>query len=168
MLVDIVLQCRDIAAVTVAADYAVFRESGLGKLFHRCLLDVLSDTHLQIAGIAMSIQGQRHKNFRLFCATPPLLSCGWAPKVRIVKLNNAFQPMLRVALPHGRADSHEHIPGRLIGDASLGRKLYRGNAPLVAANQVEGQKPGGQAHMAPMEHRPRSHRGLSAALGTLA
>ena len=56
VLVGIVPQNRDIAAITIAADDAALLHSGIGKFLHRGLLDILGHTHLEILWIAVFIQ----------------------------------------------------------------------------------------------------------------
>ena len=98
ILMGIAFQRWDVTAIAIATDDAAVGKCGVGKFLHGCLLDIGCHPHFQIAGIALSIQGQRHKNLSLFRPPAPLFSGSWATKVRIIKLNDTVQLMHRVPL----------------------------------------------------------------------
>jgi len=56
MLVGVVSQSWDIAAVTIAVDGTALLHGGIGELLYRGLLDIPGYTHLEILRIAVFIQ----------------------------------------------------------------------------------------------------------------
>ena len=101
IFMGVVLQRRDVTAIAIAEDHAAIGEGSVGKFPHRHLLNIGRYPHFQKTGIALLIQGQRYENLRFFCALPPLFSCCWATKVRIIKVDDSAQLMSFISLDNG-------------------------------------------------------------------
>lgn len=160
-------QRRDVTAIAVAADHAVFRKGGLGEFSDRSLLEVGRDLHLEMAGIPMTVQRQGHKNLRFLCSPAPFFASYRTAEVRIVKLDHAFKLVLCIPLSHSRTDALEQIPCALVGHPQLSGELEGGDPTLIHAHQIEREKPLCQRQMGLVQHRPCRHGYLVAALGAL-
>lgn len=123
VLMGITFECRDVTAVAIPVDHTAIDKGSVGKFLYGHLLDIGRHPHFQKAGVAPVIQRQRHKNLRLFCAPAPLLPCCRAAKVRIIKFDDAVQLMGFIPLPHGSADTPEHMPSSFIGHSEHCRQL---------------------------------------------
>lgn len=131
MFMGILLQRGDVTGVTVAAD-GIARSDGLmGKFFHRVLLYIWSDTHLQILRITMVIQRQGYKSFCLFRTAAPLTTHFWPYKVSIIKFYDTREKMCCVPLPHGGADAPKHGPCSFVGDTNLSGQLDSRDSPFI-------------------------------------
>ena len=167
MLVGVILQGWNITAVTIAADRAALRYSGMGKFLHGGLLDILCHAHFEVLRIATLIQGQGYENLRLFRAAAPLAACFWAAKVGVVKLHHTRQDMSGIPLPHSGSDAPEHGPCGFIGNSNLAGQLDSGDPSLVLGDEIERQEPFAQADVAMVQDRPGCDGSLVAAVGTL-
>ena len=84
-------ECRDIAAIAVAAYGDLSREGSLGRTPDRCLLDVFGKLHLAKVRIAMLVQRQSHESFRFSRFTASFLAHSRVAKVGVIKLHDTGQ-----------------------------------------------------------------------------
>jgi hypothetical protein len=81
-----------------------------------------------------------------------------------VRLDDAGQLPVGLALERGLQELVLEAPGRVVGDAEVAHELHGGDGVLLLGEQIEGQKPGGQWQLAGGEHGAGGQRGLMAAV----
>ena len=156
-------QSWTIAAVAITENGAALFDAGLGKPFHRGLLNIVRRLHLEILGMALVSQRQRHENLCFFSSPAALLALGRATEEGVVKLNRPTEDMGIVPLSHGPSEPSQEIPCRLVSDADDLAEPDGGDPALVLGHEIHGQEPFRQRKMAAVHDRADGNGSLVAA-----
>ena len=118
--------------------------------------------------MARLIQGDgRHDGDLVLRSTTSLAAREFSAEVGVIDLDPSPQQVGLLAISHRPQNLVVQQPGRVVFDAQVAAELQRGDPSLGLADQVKGQKPGGQRQLGGLHDRAGRERGLMAAVATL-
>ena len=91
----------------------------------------------------------------------------FSAEVGVIDLDLSPQQVGLLPISHRPQNLVVQQPGRVVVHAQVAAELQRGDPSLGLADQIEGQKPGGQWQLGGLHDRAGRERGLMAAVATL-
>lgn len=145
-------------------------DDGAGRRMHPGRLnDGLTRTHrdwaeVEVDGVALVVGADRSHEGH-FVGRPSLSPCAidFAPKIGFIDPDMSTEPFLIVSISHRRRDLVVHQPCSREDHAKLAFERERRQAILGLADQLDGEKPGGQRQLGAGEQRAGGDRGLAEA-----
>lgn len=114
------------------------------------------------------VQGDGRDDGDLVLRTPTCLAARqFSAEVRVINLDLSPQQVGLLPISHRSQNLVVQQPSRVVFDAQVAAELQRGDPGFGLADQVKGQKPGGQRQFGGLHDRASCQRGLMAAVATL-
>ncbi len=159
---------RGEALQTVTGDDGLGQQADLGPLDNGIRREAADDVELEPDRLSSVIRRDgRHKGDFVLRAPARFASGALPTEVGVIQLHRTTEQSSGLLARHGAVDLVLQQPGGGIAHAQVSLEGQRRNSGLGLADEVDGQKPGGQRHLGVFHQGPRGQRGLKAAAAAL-
>ena len=149
---------------TIRGDDGAGRQIRLGPLSDGLARERRHWAELEMDRVALLVDGdRRHEGDLVGRSAPSLGAIDFTAEIGVIDLDGTSEAFLIVAVGHRTHDFVMHQPCGRVAHAELAFKRERRQPGLGLADQVDGQKPGGQGQFRAGEQRAGGDRGLMTA-----